>query len=90
MKPSPPNAIVTTEGTCSCCGAKLTNAETARLNWQAEAARLDRELKTDYVKREELRQTVDLLDRMQVTGKVNHEKLQAELLRLESLLNPKT
>lgn len=40
MKPAPPTAIVTTEDTCSNCGAKLTNAETARLNWQGEAARV--------------------------------------------------
>jgi hypothetical protein len=36
---------VTTEGHCSNCNAKLTNAETARLNWQGEACRLGREKK---------------------------------------------
>jgi hypothetical protein len=34
------NAYVTTTDHCSHCGSKLTNAETARLEYQAEAARL--------------------------------------------------
>lgn len=38
-------AYVTTEDTCSKCGAKLRNAETSRSYWQGEAHRLDGELK---------------------------------------------
>ncbi len=37
-------AYVTTTDTCSECGAKLSNAETARLNWQAEAANAQRRI----------------------------------------------
>ncbi len=38
------SAYVTTTDTCSECGAKLSNAETARLNWQAEAANAQRRI----------------------------------------------
>jgi hypothetical protein len=43
-------AFVTTEDRCSSCGAKLTNAETARLTYQGETHKLGEEL--ERVKRE--------------------------------------
>ena len=38
------DAYVTTTDTCSHCGSKLTNAETARLEYQGEAAKLAQEI----------------------------------------------
>lgn len=72
-------ATVTTEDTCSNCGAKLTNAETARLNWQAEAARLDVEMGS----------VKDLLHWMLTDPNGGWiEPARKQLTRLESLLNP--
>jgi len=45
VKPPPFEAFVTTTDICSNCGAKLKNAETSRLEYQAEAFRLSKEVK---------------------------------------------
>lgn len=45
---------VTTIDTCSVCDAKLSNAETARLNWQQEAANAQRELAQSQARVKEL------------------------------------